>query len=489
MKNKVLLIAPLFENPKYPTYLPSENLGIGYIAGYLRDQGVQVDILDANMYNIPSKEIVKHINTHEYVYIGISASFQNLMEEVIIISNQIKMIDSDIHISLGGHFPTFRHKEILESCSNIDSVMRGDGEITAFELYKSLANKKNLKNVLGITYRDDENIIVTPDRPLVEELSVLPWPARDTLEFVKKRSHTWATQLTTSRGCYGNCLFCDIRSFYKQHWRARNVNDILDEIQFLISEYGCDTFRFTDDEFIGPFPDGYNRAMQFAEEVIRKNIKAKFMISARAEDVEEKLFCKLKQANVIDCLIGIESGVDRILKLYNKRVTVKQNQDCINILNKLDISLNLAYIMFDPRMTYDELVQNYFFLKKNNAISIDALRSWFWPLYGTPALKQFEKENLIVAKSLSDVEYRFIDFDVANVYKLIKLLCYKVFEIDKMFQKAIMNNIDHNKYVFLYEEYRTYWIDYFETALFSKGEKRLEWARIKELSFKLKEEI
>ena len=58
-----------------------------------------------------------------------------------------------------------------------------------------------------------------------------------------------------------------------------------------------------------------------------------------------------------------------------------------------------------------------------------------------------------------------------------------------MFQKAIMNNIDHNKYVFLYEEYRTYWIDYFETALFSKGEKRLEWARIKELSFKLKEEI
>ena len=45
MNKKVLLIAPYFENPEYPTYLPSENLGIGYIAAFLRKNNIEVDIL------------------------------------------------------------------------------------------------------------------------------------------------------------------------------------------------------------------------------------------------------------------------------------------------------------------------------------------------------------------------------------------------------------------------------------------------------------
>ena len=489
MRTKVLLLAPLFVNPEYPTYLPSENLGIGYIAGYLRKQGIETDIFDANMYGIKTKEIIKYINVNEYVYIGISASFQNLMEEVMVISNEIKKKSPHTHISLGGHFPTFRHQEILESCRNIDSVMRGDGEITAYELYIKLLNFEKPKDILGISYRDGNNIVINRERPLVSNLDSLPWPARDTLEFVKKRNHTWATQLTTSRGCYGNCLFCDIRSFYQQHWRARSVKNVLDEVEYLINQYGCNMFRLTDDEFIGPYPEGYNRAMEFAEEIVNRKINAKFMISARAEDIDEELFIKLKQANVVDCLIGIESGVDRILKMYNKKITVKQNQECIDMLKKIGISLNLAYIMFDPRMTYDELIQNYRFLKKNDAITIDALRSWFWPLYGTPALTQFEKENLITKKTLNDVKYRFLDKDVEKVYKDIRKLCVRVFGIDQMFQKAIIQNINPVKCDILNKKYQKYWEKYFEVVLFSKGKQKLEWDFLVELERLLKKEL
>ena len=422
MNKRVLLIAPYFVNSEYPTYLPSENLGLGYIAAFLRKNDIDVDILDANMQSIKSENILEYLDLDKYFLIGISSSFQQLLDESVIIANKIKEVKPDIHVTIGGHFPTFEHYNILKKYKCFDSVSRGDGEFSITELALKLENNENILNIDGMSFLENSEIIINKDRKLVN-LDVLPWPARDTLTYVMNHNHNWATQLTTSRGCYGNCLFCDIRAFYKGCWRARDYMDVVDEIEYLINTYGCSTFRFTDDEFLGPNPQGPERARKFAQEIIRRDIKANFMISARAEDVNEELFTLLAQAGVNDCLIGVESGVDRILKLYNKKTTVQQNQDCIDILRKLNIKLNLAYIMIDPRMTIEELKQNYEFLKRNDIITIDSLRSHFWPLYGTPALKQFESDNLIKSRSINKVEYYFVDKEVEYVFNKINVGC------------------------------------------------------------------
>ena len=190
------------------------------------------------------------------------------------------------------------------------------------------------------------------------------------------------------------------------------------------------------------------------------------MISARAEDVNEELFNLLAQAGVNDCLIGVESGVDRLLRMYNKKTTVKQNQNCIDILKKLGINLNLAYIMIDPRMTFEELKQNYEFIKKNGIVTIDSLRSHFWPLYGTPALRQFENENLIKSQTISKVEYYFIDKNVEFVFNKINELCKECFELDKKIQKSIMLGFDKAILNEVNNEYLNYWINYFESLLY-----------------------
>jgi len=466
MNKKVLLISPLFERHDYPLYLPSENLGIGYIAAYLRNNGIEVDILDANMANIKSEEVINNLTLENYFLIGISCSFEKLLDEAVIIAKSIKKVDPSIHINIGGHYPTFQHQAILTSYSCFDSVARCDGEVIAYNLVKAIQNNISLEKVEGLTFRNIQNdIIVNPKQELLENLDELPWPARDTQELLKNKNHAWATQITTSRGCYGNCLFCDISAFYNKKWRARSVMDVVNEIEYLVKEHNCKTFRFTDDEFIGTTTEGKKRALEFAKEIIKRNLKVNLMISARAEDVDYELFGLLAQAGVNDCLIGIESASDRILKLYNKRVTVEQNIKCFNILKELGIAVNLAFIMFDPRMTFEELKNNFYFLREHSALSIDALRSRFWPLYGTPSISQLEKEELVIGKTINNVEYKFQNQKVKAVFDKIDELCLKCFDIDYLLRQQIMDGISNSNTDFIRSVYNNYWINYFENLL------------------------
>jgi len=101
---KVLLLSPFFQNEDYPLYLPSENLGIGYLAAYLRHHEVDVDIIDANMEELYAGSLISKIsNIHEYSVIGISITFQLIFSEVKNIAKEIKKQNKNVHLTVGGH--------------------------------------------------------------------------------------------------------------------------------------------------------------------------------------------------------------------------------------------------------------------------------------------------------------------------------------------------------------------------------------------------
>ena len=74
---------------------------------------------------------------------------------------------------LGGYHPTAIPDELL-SHSQVDMVVRGEGEITMRELVE----KGGPQGVRGISYREDGQIIHNPDREFIEDLDSLPFPAR-----------------------------------------------------------------------------------------------------------------------------------------------------------------------------------------------------------------------------------------------------------------------------------------------------------------------
>jgi len=483
---KILLIFPFCQNPHYPIYLPSENLGLAYIAAYLRKNGLSVDILDANMHEWTSKKIITEVDITQYSFCGIGVSSHLLLNETLKISKEIKSINPACHMTIGGHFATFQAQRILENGLNIDSVVMRDGEKTMLDLIKNLSWTKNLENILGLCFRDKSgNIKINNSRPLIQELDSLPWPARDTLLYLKEMSHSWPTQISSSRGCYGSCTYCDMSNFYRRSWRARSAKDVVDEIEYLNKEYGSRVFRFSDDEFIGPKPRGPKRAREIALEILKRNLAVELMIDARAQAIDRELFSLLKDAGVIDCLVGVESGVDRILKLYNKGMTTKDNLKAIQVLKDLGISLNLAFIMIDPRMTFEELKANYHFLKKNDIVTSYSLKTWLWPLHGTTLIKQLKLQGLVVKDKLEQIEYRFIDSDVEkifNVIKKIKNYCYPLErEIFICMKHGFLSEDDLKKEI---NDEKKLWIEIFETILNNP-----EWDNYESLKIKVKCQI
>ena len=80
-------------------------------------------------------------------------------------------------VVLGGPHATFLDKDVLTEEPAVDIVVRGEGEITLAELLSKLFGNGDLGSVLGISFRRNGEIIRTPERPFIENLDDLPYPA------------------------------------------------------------------------------------------------------------------------------------------------------------------------------------------------------------------------------------------------------------------------------------------------------------------------
>ena len=78
---------------------------------------------------------------------------------------------------LGGVHVTFWDDKALQECPALDVVVRKQGENTMLELAERLDVDTNFHDVFGITCRKGAGIIRTPDRPYIEDLDSLPFPA------------------------------------------------------------------------------------------------------------------------------------------------------------------------------------------------------------------------------------------------------------------------------------------------------------------------
>lgn len=428
----MILINPWIQRPGYPLYLPSENLGLGYLASFLRKHSVSVEIIDANMQELSASQVVRRVASNGPAVIGISLAAEHV-KEVAELARALKASLPDVHITVGGRFATLSHMSILQCHCCIDSVVRGDGELTLLDLVRTLERGLGLDGVLGLSFRGpDGQPCVNERRFPLANLDQLPWPARDTLSYVQTLGHNWATQLSTSRGCYGQCSFCDVPVIYNGCWRARSERDVIEEIRWLRQEYGVSLIRLTDDDFIGAGQNGCRRASRLARMLVQEGLDIQLMIAAQANRVEYDLFALLHEAGVVDCLVGVESGVDRILGLYRKGTTVRQNLRAIETLRRIGIRLNLAFIMFDPRMTLTELQKNYVFLESNGLLTVDALRSRLWPLDGTSVSNELRTTTKVFegGKQSSWALDAYQDAAVADVLEIVRKCSMLTYDLD-----------------------------------------------------------
>jgi len=358
MKNKILLLSVPF-SAKSSAGPKMENHGLCYIKACLIYHGFHVHMIDGNALDIPWHEAINRLNLDDYFLAGFSVYSTNYNNSIKLIK-AIRKAGFTGHITMGGHYPTFSWHIILKNHDTVDSVITGEGEPSVLALAEALVSGKDWQCIEGLACRKDKDIICNPCGSLINPLKFPFLPDRDSYGDLLKKQN-FAT-VSSSRGCWGNCTFCSVRTFYKLGqgpcWRPRTADDIVDEIEHL-NKAGISNFAFCDDNFMGVGKEGKHRARSIGEEIIRRNLDIAYAIDCRPDDLDEDLLSFLSQSGLVKVNIGIESFVERQQKLYSKTISHDMIEEAILLLKKQDFLLGLYTIFFDPFVTFEELSVNF----------------------------------------------------------------------------------------------------------------------------------
>ncbi len=357
-----------------------ENLGIASLAASTRQAGYETETILTHLEGWSYRRLGREIADRDPDVLGVSLLSYNARRTLRLL-RRLKRDGLRARIVVGGHFPTFNDEVLLREWPELEVVVRGEGDITLVELLRGWESAGDLEGVKGISFRAGGGIRRNEARPLTHDLDSLPWPVRDHTERILEMGGT--LHMTRARGCYANCAFCSIASFYRAQggpgWRRRSTDSVLGEMEELAARYPGVEMKFLDDQFIGPGRKGLEDTMSFARAIIDRRLEVPFSIFARADSVEPELFRVLKTAGLRSVFVGVESGSQNQLDSCGKRTSVADNRRALEILHGLGIRFIMGLIFFDPYTEMPDVKANLSFLRdtqplwapRGNVLSIE----------------------------------------------------------------------------------------------------------------------
>ena len=345
----IILVSPyrgaIFES----SGVTMQPLGISYVGAALRQAGheVQIEILE---------DPESKINFEDADVVGISC-LTIQFKPGIKVARAAK--ESGKTVVMGGIHVTSRPEDALNS-GYVDYVVRGEGETTAVELLEGLKDPRHFDpaRVAGLSWKEDGVIRHSEPRPFIQELDTIPFPLR---EGSWRKSGRIQSQndidypVITTRGCPYGCKFCDVNVIAGKKFRRRSIRNIIDEVEYLVNEYGKEDILFLDDII------NFNakRLTELCDALIERHLPVMSWVMGRADHLLQnpETAEKMQKAGVRLMFMGIESPEKRILKAYRKggKASSEVSINAVKLLKDEGIETWGAYMMGEPAETREDI--------------------------------------------------------------------------------------------------------------------------------------
>ena len=387
--------------------------GLAYIAAYARRQGHAIDLID--LRSLPEWDAFEgRIRARSPGVFGISATSVDypIAAEA---ARRIKRIASGSRVVLGGVHATVALHEVLRT-PEFDHVVVGEGEIAFSELLDRIESGLPSPRVI---------------QGRAADLSLLPRPDRELFRYRDgELFHPWLPHMeppfvsvVTSRGCPHGCKFCQPaeRLVFGNVARLRPIDDVVQELNELRDEYGFRSLLIHDDLFTF----NRQRVREFCRLYTSEGFTAKFTCQARADFIaaNEELVRQLADAGLDCCMIGFESGSQRILDFIGKGTTVEQNYRAAEVCRRHGIRIFANYMFGVPTETADDVRRTVEFIR---AVQPDYRSpTLFTPYCGTELHAYCEKHRLLLERSesffdrapragnkIKGIDYRFVRYAI-----------------------------------------------------------------------------
>ncbi len=338
-------------------YLP---MGLAYLAAVLEEKGNHVIVFDCLAEGINQDQLKQKLAEFNPDVVGIS-SMTPMALSTMMAAKGAKEACPNATVVLGGPHATFMDKEILATEPSVDVIVRGEGEVTLAELTQRIVNGVGLNSADGITYRHQGQIVQNPDRPFIQNLDELPFPAYKHFPLEKYRLFgKLFFPVITSRGCPFQCNFCTTSRILGKQYRVRSPQNIGHELELLKREYDADSFTFYDDTLTLD----KKRLYDICDEIKSRKLNIPWDCQTRVDQISEEMFAKMKATNCQQVFFGAESGCQSVLKAVNKRTTVEQNEAAIKMAKKAGLFVAISIIIGYPGETVEMRKETFDFLRR-----------------------------------------------------------------------------------------------------------------------------
>ncbi|MCX5694976.1 MAG: radical SAM protein [Candidatus Omnitrophica bacterium] len=330
--NEVILFNQYFTSPKDSTEVIFATLPINLLclASFLRNKGIGCKIYELGIFEqkeikrendiircgISDQEIAAIIGNENPKIIGLGCMYSIHYIDVLAIARLIKKVNPEIKVVLGGNHATVFSESILKD-EAFDFIVRGEGELTFYELCISIFNgNSNFSNIGGLSFRDNfKNVIVNHPRGLIADLDNLPeidyalLDVRKYADFNRRNPYLMrspAIGIITSRGCPGKCIFCTVKAVWGRTWRGKGAKRTVDEIELLNKEYGIREFSILDDSA----SLDKKRWDGICSEIIKRGLDIRWTTPNGIAHwtLDKPILKKMKQSGCYRITFGIESG-------------------------------------------------------------------------------------------------------------------------------------------------------------------------------------
>ena len=296
-KNKIILFYPKI----YEGFVEWHRAPLSLMAvARMVEKEFDVEIIDERVDKKPKEKVADIIQ--ECLCFGITALTGSQIKYALGMAKFVKENAPSIPIVWGGWHPSVVPEQTAMH-PLVDIVVRGQGELSFREIVKALSFNKPLADIPGITYKENNTIVSTPDRPFcdVNEFPPMPYHLVNVENYIGSPPSSDGARIISyisSQGCPHRCAFCSDSRVYKRKWSGLRAELVVDELEKLSRTYNIEGFFFEDSNFFGSL----ERVRAICKEITKRKLAIKWEAEVRTEKfvrADKELKDMIKRADVI----------------------------------------------------------------------------------------------------------------------------------------------------------------------------------------------
>ncbi len=339
-------------------------IGLMYLSAYLKERiadQVEIKIISTIVDLNGPDELVQLLHDFAPDIVGVRCVifYAEQINEIVALTRRLL---PESLIVAGGPNVTFDN-ENLQANPHIDILVRGEGEVTFYEIVTTFINAgreallERLPAIDGVMFCRDGTVIKNRPRKDIEDLDTLPIPDYAAIDLERYRSYLNYGYnrrpmgvLFTSRGCPFHCTYC--HEVFGKGFRARSAQQVYAEIRYLHDTYGIKDFCIVDDNFTVRKP----RVQEFTRLLIEQGpeVRLYFPNGIRADSLDDELLEQMKRAGTIYMTFSLETASPRLQKFIKKHANIPKLTHIVKRACELNIITNLCIMVGFPTETLEE---------------------------------------------------------------------------------------------------------------------------------------